>query len=70
MAAINIITINMTSLIKRERRAELDQLAKDKNTDIILIQETHLKDRHSLRMSNIKVMRNDEGSGTAICIKE
>lgn len=70
MAAINIITINMTSLIKRERRAELDQLAKDKNTDIILIQETHLKDRHSLRMSNMKVMRNDEGSGTAICIKE
>lgn len=55
MASINVLSMNVTSLIGRERRLEVDQQIKDEKTDIVLIQESHLTERHKLRLSNMTV---------------
>lgn len=68
MAAINIMTMNTTSLKARERRQEADQFVKDEKVDVILIQETHLNEKHTLKFANMQVYRNDDGVGTAIGI--
>lgn len=68
MAAINIMTMNVTSLIARERRLEADQFIKEEKVDIIMMQEAHLNERHRLKLSNMNVYRNDEGVGTVVCI--
>lgn len=43
-----ITTINVGSLISRERRAELELLLDTNHIDIGLLQETHLKPIHTL----------------------
>lgn len=68
MAAINIMTMNTTSLKAREKRQEADQFVKDEKVDVILIQETHLNEKHTLKFANMQVYRNDDGVGTAIGI--
>lgn len=51
MSCLNIISQNVTSLVRRERRAEFDSTLKRSMAEIALIQETHLNTRHSLQLS-------------------
>lgn len=51
MSCLNIISQNVTSLVRRERRAEFNSTLKRSMAEIALIQETHLNTRHSLQLS-------------------
>lgn len=72
---IKIITINVNSIIKNQRRASLLNLIKMQNPDIILLNETKLGKSHVMRFEQYAVIRNDRnedhpGGGTAILIKK
>lgn len=66
----NIMSYNATSLINRNRRAEVNDFIKKQAADVILLQETRLDKKHSLFLSGMRVYRSDEGVGTAIGIKQ
>lgn len=70
MSCLNIISQNVTSLVRRERRAEFDSTLKRSMAEIALIQETHLNTRHSLQLSKMKIFRSDAGVGTAVAVKD
>lgn len=67
--SFNIITYNATNLCGRPRRAEVNHLINKERANIILLQETHLMDKHSLFLSGMKVVRTDDGVGTAVGVK-
>lgn len=66
---LNIISYNTTSLVSRQKRAEVNHVIDNQCANIILLQETHLKNNHSLFLSGMKVVRTDDGVGTAIGVK-
>lgn len=66
----NIMSYNATSLIHRNRRAEVNDFIKKQATDVILLQETRLDKKHRLFLSGMRVYRSDKGVGTAIGIKQ
>lgn len=68
--AINVVTWNVTSLIKRERRAEMNETMKNTNADIVLLQETRLKPCHSLVMGKMRIFREDNKTGTAVAVND
>lgn len=72
---IKIISINVNSIIKNQRRASLLNLIKKENPDIVLLGETKLNKNHVLRFEQYHIIRNDRnaekpGGGTAILIKK
>lgn len=71
---IKIIALNINSLISNQKRANLLQLTKKLNPDIILLGETKLNSRHKISYTQFTIHRTDrknviQGGGTAILIK-
>lgn len=71
---LKIIQINVNSLIKIERRYNLQQFLNNHNPDIMLLNETKLNSRHKINFNNYNTIRKDRknaimGGGTAILIK-
>lgn len=69
--SISIISWNANSI--KGKILELRAYVKDKNPDILLLQETHLRPSDSLSIPNYITYRNDRlthrGGGTAICVR-
>lgn len=71
---LKIISINVNSLIKNQRRAQMMKLLDKNNPDVVLISETKLNKSHVIEFKNYEIIRNDrphskQGGGTAILIK-
>lgn len=70
MAALNkntnIASYNLTSLIKRTRRTELEEIIRKEKINISLIQETRLSGKNNVKMDAKRIIRDDRGVGTAI----
>ncbi|CAK9799903.1 RNA-directed DNA polymerase from mobile element jockey [Anthophora quadrimaculata] len=72
---INIIQINVNSIITNERRISLQDCINTHNPDILLLSETKLNQRHKIDFRNYTTIRTDrpnakQAGGTAIIIKE
>lgn len=72
---IKIISVNVNSIIKNQRRASLFGFINKHKPDIVLINETKLSKNHVLRFEKYNVLRNDRndkhpGGGTAIIIRK
>ena len=71
---INIIAINVNSLISIQRRLEIINFIKIHKPDILLISETKLDKRHKIVIDDYNIIRKDRdkdnkgGGGTAIII--
>lgn len=71
---LNIISLNINSLISQQKRASLLQLLNDHDPDVVLLGETKLNHRHTITYTNYTIHRSDrinatQGGGTAILIK-
>ena len=57
-----------------EQARELEMIVYETNIDIILINETHLKEKDKIRLQNYYTYRNDRKDGllggTAICVRK
>ncbi|XP_017796810.1 PREDICTED: uncharacterized protein LOC108578067 [Habropoda laboriosa] len=72
---LNIIQINVNSIITNERRVSLLDCIKTYKPDILLLSETKLNPRHRIDFQNYRVIRTDrpnakQAGGTAIIIKD
>lgn len=72
---LNIIHINVNSIISLNRRYDLQKFIKNNNPDLILLNETKLNARHNIKFDNYKFIRKDRcgalrGGGTGILIKD
>lgn len=72
---LKIISINVNSIVKNQRRASLMNLINTQKPDIILINETKLNKNHVISFEKYNIIRNDRkeknmGGGTAIVIKK
>lgn len=72
---LKIISINVNSIIKNQRRATLMNLIDKQNPDIILLSETKLNKKHVITFEKYDIIKNDRnengmGGGTAIIIKK
>lgn len=72
---LNIIHINVNSLIKLNRRYELNNLLRNQKPDIVLLNETKLNPKHKLVFEKYEMVRKDRvsancGGGTGILIKK
>lgn len=72
---LNIIHININSLINLSRRYNLSVFLNNNNPDLVLINETKLNSKHKLNFENYNFIRNDRknakrGGGTAILIRK
>lgn len=67
---VKIMTWNTTSLVKITRRMDLEERMAKEKADIVLIQETRLREAHRLRLPGMRIERNDEGVGTMVAIAE
>lgn len=53
----NVLSYNVTSLVSRTKRAEVNDTINKVKVEVILLQETHLSDKHSLFLSEMRVKR-------------
>lgn len=64
--------VNVHSLVSIAKRIEFQIFLKNYKPHIILISETHLKNRHKVNFSGYKFFRSDRenvgGGGTAVCV--
>lgn len=72
---LTITAINVNSLFATHKRFELLELARKSKSDIVLISETKLNNRHNIQFKEYNIIRTDRpsstsGGGTAIMIKE
>lgn len=72
---LDIIAINVNSLIKNQRRTTLLELLQDHKPDFALIGETKLSDRFNISFQGYTIVRADrrnsyQGGGTAIIVKD
>lgn len=72
---LNIISLNINSLINISRRVELNNFIGEKNPDIILLNETKLNEKHIVKFEGYNMIRRDRsrgsrGGGTAIIIRD
>lgn len=72
---LTITAINVNSLITTQKRYDLLELAKDTDSDIILISETKLNAKHKFDPAKFNFIRTDRpastnGGGTATLIKK
>lgn len=65
-----IITWNIDSARSRVGRKVVDNLVKTEKPEILLLQETRLKDGQSLYLDKMRIFRNDDGVGTAVAVKD
>lgn len=74
MSKLKIICINVNSIIKIDRRYNLNDFLKNNEPDIALLSETKLNKFHKPTFKNYKIIRSDrenkKGGGCAILIKE
>ncbi|KAI4472699.1 hypothetical protein M0802_016563 [Mischocyttarus mexicanus] len=71
---LNIVSVNVNSIIQNYRRATLLKFMKTLRPDIVLISETKLNNIHKISFQNYDIIRTDrpnsiQGGGTAIAIK-
>ena len=66
---LSILSLNVSSLISLHRRVEMEHLLSINKTDIALLQETHLQNKHTFQTTNYTTHRNDNNQGVAILIK-
>lgn len=70
-ASLVVTTWNADSI--RHKKTELENFIKDRNIDIILLQETYLKPQDNFKIPNYQIYRKDRlnkpGGGVAIAIK-
>lgn len=71
---LNIIEINVNSLIRLSRRYDLSVFIEKQNPDIVLLNETKLNSRHKICFNDYTFIRKDRlnatrGGGTAILMK-
>lgn len=68
---LNILSINVNSIISNKRRYDLQLLLKAINPTICLVQETRLQHRHKTHFDGYHTVRNDQDHlGVAILIKD
>lgn len=72
---IKIVSVNVNSIIKNQRRASLLNLLNRQNPDLVMLNKTKLNKMHLLRFENYHVIRSDRndknpGGGTAILVKK
>lgn len=72
---LNIISINVNSIVSIMKRSYLQKFLKLHNPDIIFLSETKLTAKHKLEFYSYNIIRNDRpkasfGGGTAILIKK
>lgn len=70
---VNIISINVDSIVSNKKRYNLFDLMDNFRPDVILLNETKLNNRHRIEFKNYNIVRNDRennkgGGGTAILI--
>lgn len=70
-----ILAVNVNSLIRTERRANLFQLLKDQSPDVFMASETKLSQKHKLTHNNYNIVRKDRpnstlGGGVAIFVRK
>ncbi|XP_046734973.1 uncharacterized protein LOC124404685 [Diprion similis] len=71
---LNIIAINVNSIITIQRRINLSELVAKYKPDFVLLSETKLNSRFKIAIENYTMIRNDrpyskQGGGTAMLIK-
>lgn len=70
---LKIIEFNVNSLIKKNRRIQLELFMNQNKPDIVLLCETKIKPKHKLHFPGYKFIRNDRlengGGGTGIIIR-
>lgn len=70
---LSIYEINTNSIISHQKRQYLNSFIKEHNPDVMLLNETHLKNTHNVNITNYDFIRNDRSStldvGTGIIIK-
>lgn len=70
MEEISILSQNVSSLVKRERRVEFDSVVRRSGAKVVFIQETHLNEKHKVQLSKMRMFRTDKRPGTAIAVSE
>ena len=72
---LNIISLNVNSLINISRIIELSKFLSNNKPDMVLLNETKLNTRHKLKFIGYNLIRKDRllgsrGGGTTILIRE
>lgn len=75
MKKLKLISINVNSIVKNQRRALLMQLIKAQNPNVIFLTKTKLNNTHIIKFKDYNIIRNDRnvqhiGGGTEIIIKK
>lgn len=74
ITTLNTAIINIHSLVSMAKRVEFGNFLKTFKPHIVLISETHLKNKHKVNFDGYKIFRNDRvnaGCGdTAICVSD
>ena len=68
-SSINIITLNVCSLIGLDRRVFLLEMLLEYKPDFCFVGETRLNKRYNLILDKHRILRNDTGQGTAIIFR-
>ena len=70
--SVSIMAYNANGIVEQAR--ELETILYERDIDIILINETHLKEKDKIRLQNYYTYRNDRKDGllggTAICVRK
>lgn len=69
MTELIIGSINTTSFQQLDRRVEIDKHITTNKFDFCLLQETRLKQKHTILSNGYQCIRNDDGVGTGILVK-
>lgn len=56
---LNIVSINVNSLVRQQRRFYLQQIIDKNNIDIALVCETKLNQKHKINFNNFDLIRRD-----------
>lgn len=65
---VRIVSWNTTSLVRIARRKEVEDKMAASKANIMLLQETHLNDKHRVYAAGKRIFQNNEGVGTAIWV--
>lgn len=66
---LTFLELNTQSLIANYRRLELYGMMKNYKPDFVMVSETRLKSRYSINFPGFVMVRNDEGQGVALFIR-
>lgn len=66
---LNLMTFNVRSLIEVSRRIDLLYLLNSNYIDVAFIQETHLKEQHSISLEDYTFFKDSSSQGVGIVIK-